>query len=63
MSKIKKVTLEFEDKIFTLEGDDANRWIIDVNASVTIGKVAGTNLPRFNWNIIEKTGGNNEKTK
>jgi hypothetical protein len=54
MSKLLKVTMEFEDKVQTLEGEEAQRWLTALNGQCTMEHVHGRPFPEFKWKIKDK---------
>lgn len=52
--KLLKVVLEFEDKIQTLEGKDAQKWIESVNGMCIMGHIHGIPFPTFAWETKKK---------
>ena len=54
MSKLLKVTMEFEDKIQELSGEDAQKWLDACNSITTMSWIHGNSFPKFNWQIKEK---------
>lgn len=54
MSRLIKVTLEYEDHIDTLEGDDARKWESDANGAITFNYAHGIKFPEFPWKTAKK---------
>ena len=49
MSKLLKVTMEFEDYIQTLTGEEAEKWLEACNGMATMEHIHGRPFPEFNW--------------
>ena len=56
MSKILKVTLEFEDTIQTLEGKEAQKWLDAADAATSMEFIHGRPFPAFDWKYEKKVG-------
>lgn len=54
MDKLIKVTLEFADKVQTLEGEQAAKWLEAVNGMCIMESVHGRDFPPFKWDIKVK---------
>jgi hypothetical protein len=54
MSKLLRITMEFEDITQVLEGDDAQKWLDACNSICVMEHVHGRPFPEFNWKEIEK---------
>ena len=54
MSKLLKVMMEFEDKIQTLKGKQAQEWLKACDSQITMGWVHGHLFPSFKWRIEKK---------
>lgn len=60
MSKIIKVTLEYDDKIQTLEGEEAEKWLSHGNSLCVMASNRAGNQNPFDtdpvkWTIINKS--------
>jgi hypothetical protein len=53
MSKLFKVTLEFEDKTQTLEGIEAEKWLKAINDDCIMEAIHGRPFPAFNWKVVK----------
>lgn len=56
MSKLKKVTMEFDDKTQVLEGIEAENWLQALNGKCIMESIHGRPFPEFKWKIIKKRG-------
>jgi len=56
MKNIQKVTLEFEDEIATLSGEEAENWKSAADSQATFCHVHGIAFPNFPWEIKKKNG-------
>ncbi len=57
MSKILKVTIEYDDRILVAEGEEAERWHSNNQGVVALAYVHGMNAFDSNlvkWQVIEK---------
>jgi len=54
MSKLLKLTLEFEDETKILEGAQAQRWLEAANSAAIMNQVHGGSFPQFNWRITKR---------
>ena len=57
MSKIIKVTLEFDDKIMTIEGEEAEKWdnhCLGMATLASIHKMNPFDSDPIKWNVQEK---------
>jgi len=54
MSKILKVTFEYEDEIHTLEGEQAEKWLQRANGMCAFSATHGGGLPEYNWKVTKK---------
>ena len=57
MSKILKVTIEYENKIMIVEGEEAEKWQKNNESVVAIAYVHGMNAFDSNpikWRVVEK---------
>ena len=54
MSKLLKLTLEFQDETRILEGIQAQRWLEAANSATIMNQVHGGSFPQFNWKIIKR---------
>jgi hypothetical protein len=54
MTKLLKVIMEFEDKIQTLEGEEAQRWLESINSMCVMEHVHGRPFPTYKWKIEGK---------
>ena len=52
--KLLKVTLEFEGKIQTLEGEEANSWLKELNSAAFMSAIHGMELSKRKWKIVKK---------
>ncbi len=53
-SPIHKITIEFEDRIISMEGEDAKRWLQIVNSQSTMAHIHGMKCPELPWKIEVK---------
>ena len=53
MSKIIKVVVKYDDKIYIAEGEDAKRWVARVHAMETL-YFSHYGKKDFNWTRIEE---------
>jgi len=54
MSKIIKVTMEFQDFIQELLGEDAEKWLEACNNTAVMEHIHGRSFPHFEWKITQK---------
>ena len=54
MSKILKITFEYENEIHILEDKQAEEWLQKVNSMCAFSAIHGNRFPEFNWKIIKK---------
>ena len=52
--KLVKVTLEFEDKIQTLVGEEAEKWLQAANRVAIMEHIHGRPFPEFKWRTVKK---------
>jgi hypothetical protein len=57
MSKLLKVTMEFDDKIQVLEGEEAQKWLDACNATCVMEHIHGRPFPEFKWKITNAISG------
>jgi hypothetical protein len=46
--------MEFEDKIQSLEGEEAQKWLDECNGKIIMESLHGRPFPNFNWKIENK---------
>lgn len=51
---LKKVTFEYENRIETLEGKQAQEWLTALNGQVMLNSIHGSYFPEFKWKIEKK---------
>jgi hypothetical protein len=60
-SPLRKVTLEYDDRVSTLEGDEADRWMDAVNERLVFCHFRHgiDKFPMFNWQSTAKPSSSN----
>jgi len=58
--KIQKVTLEFENVILTVEGENAVMWKTFADGQAALAYVHGSRPTAPNWTVTEKDNGTNQ---
>jgi hypothetical protein len=54
IKKLRKVRLEYDNIIQELTGDEAERWLNSVNASIIMDSLHGKDFPDFKWKVTKK---------
>lgn len=54
MSKILKVTIEFDDKTIWIEGEEAEKWQKGTNSQGVMSAIHGMPFPEIDWKTIDK---------
>ena len=54
MNKIIKITMEFQDHIQELSGEDAEKWLAACNSTAVMEYIHGRQFPSFKWKITQK---------
>ena len=54
MNKIIKITMEFEDHVQELSGEDAEKWLEACNSTCVMEHIHGRPFPNFKWKIKDK---------
>lgn len=50
MGKLAKIELHYEDGTITsLDGEDADKWLLAVNAQTGVAYIHGFRMPVFTW--------------
>jgi len=55
--KVLKVMIEFEDRIISLQGAEAQKWSDNVTDAVVMSQVHGDDFPQLNWQVQSKEPG------
>lgn len=54
ISRLLKVTLEYNDKVRTLEYPDTQKWIDELNGMISLGWTHGMRMSDSKWKEVKK---------